>query len=54
MYYAVANGQHPGIYDSWPEASEQVSGYPGAVFKGFKTRGEAESYLQEHIAQTEV
>jgi len=54
MYYAVANGQHPGIYDSWSEASEQVSGYPGAVFKGFKTREEAETYLQEHIAHTEV
>jgi ATP-dependent DNA helicase PIF1 len=54
MYYAVANGQHPGIYDSWPEASEQVSGYPGAVFKGFKTREEAESYLHEHVSKTEV
>lgn len=44
-YYAVANGQTPGIYEDWPAASEQVTGYPGAVFQRFRTREEAEAYL---------
>ena len=44
-YYAVVNGQTPGIYEDWPSASEQVTGYPGAVFQRFRTREEAEAYL---------
>ena len=47
-YYAVAVGQTPGIYEDWPSASEQVTGYPGAVFQRFRTRDEAEGYLAKH------
>ena len=45
-YYSVARGRVPGIYMSWPEAQKQVSGYKGAVYKGFATRSEAEAYIQ--------
>ena len=44
-YYAVKEGREPGIYDSWDECKLQTEGYSGAVFKSFKTREEAESFL---------
>ncbi|MBU0480748.1 MAG: ribonuclease HI [Proteobacteria bacterium] len=45
-FYAIAVGAKPGIYDNWPDAHAQVRGFPGAKFKGFPTRGEAESWLK--------
>jgi len=46
-YYAIASGHKPGIYDNWPAAQAQVNGYPGAEFKGFPTRKEAEEWLKK-------
>jgi ribonuclease HI len=46
-YYAIAVGRQPGIYDNWPEAQEQVKGYPGAVYKGFPTREEAAAWIKD-------
>ena len=45
-YYAVRNGRVPGIYETWPECEAQVKGYPGAVYKSFKLRAEAEAFLE--------
>jgi ribonuclease HI len=44
-FYAIAVGRKPGIYGNWPAAQAQVKGYPGAKFKGFPTRAEAEQWL---------
>ena len=44
-YYAVAVGREPGIYTEWPLAKEQVDGFPGAMYKGFRDRAEAEVWL---------
>ena len=44
-YYAVKVGKVPGIYKTWPECQSNVSGYPGAVFKGFETLSEAEAFM---------
>lgn len=44
-FYAVAKGRKPGIYENWPDAQAQVSGFQGAVYKGFKTRSEAEGWM---------
>lgn len=41
-YYVVWAGRTPGIYDNWPEAQRQVKGHPGARFKGFPSKAEAE------------
>ncbi len=50
--YAVKKGRSRGIFYSWEECKCSVDGYPGAVYKGFSTLAEAESYLgMEHGAQ---
>ncbi|PSL43577.1 ribonuclease HI [Salsuginibacillus halophilus] len=42
-YYVVWKGRKPGIYTSWPACEEQVKGYPGAQFKSFQSKAEAEA-----------
>nr|XP_019012066.1 uncharacterized protein I206_02904 [Kwoniella pini CBS 10737]OCF50847.1 hypothetical protein I206_02904 [Kwoniella pini CBS 10737] len=44
-FYAVADGRKPGVYNTWAEAEEQVKGYPGAKFKKFPTKIQAEEYV---------
>ncbi len=44
--YAVAKGRKPGIYYNWPDAKSQVEGFNGAVYKGFTSIEEAESWLK--------
>lgn len=46
-FYAVRVGSTPGIYLSWAECEAVTKGYPGAVFKSFKTRAEAEDFMNE-------
>lgn len=50
-FYAIAKGRKPGIYDNWPQAEAQVKGFPGAVFKGFASRREAEAFLKRPAYQ---
>lgn len=40
-YYVVWEGRAPGVYDSWEECEAQVSGFPGAKFKGFGSKDDA-------------
>ncbi len=42
-YYVVWEGNKPGIYDSWTDCQLQIKGYPGAKYKAFKSREEAEA-----------
>ena len=47
-FYAVRKGHAPGIYTQWfgpAGAQVQVEGFPGAVYRGFATRAEAEAFL---------
>ncbi|MCD8391490.1 MAG: ribonuclease H family protein [Firmicutes bacterium] len=44
-YYAVRNGFHIGIYESWDDCKREVSGFSGAEYKSFKTRAEAVEYI---------
>ena len=44
-FYAVKSGYTPGVYDTWEECKKQVSGYPGAIYKGFSTLEEAMEYI---------
>ena len=44
-YYAVKKGKKTGIFGSWEECQNCVNGYSGAIYKSFKTRQEALSFL---------
>lgn len=44
-FYAVKVGKTPGIYETWAECQPLVNGYPGAVYKSFTTRMEAEAFI---------
>lgn len=44
-YYAVKKGRKPGIYKTWAQCSAQTAGFSGAVFKGFETLNQAETYM---------
>lgn len=37
-YYVVWDGRETGVYNSWESCKEQVSGYPGAVYKSFASK----------------
>ena len=43
--YAVRVGRNTGIFDTWDECRRQVTGFPGAEYKGFATVEEAEAYI---------
>lgn len=45
-YYAVKIGKTPGVYLNWDDCRKMVDGYPGAVYKSFKTITEAEAFLK--------
>ena len=46
-FYGVARGFKPGVYESWEEASAYVKNYSGHRVKKFKSRSEAEQFVQE-------
>ena len=48
-YYAVKKGKVPGIYLNWNDCKAMVDGYPGAVYKSFKTIEEAEKYRNFYL-----
>jgi ribonuclease HI len=41
-FYVVWQGRRTGIFNSWEECSAQVTGFPGAKYKAFASRLEAE------------
>ena len=43
--YAVKKGKKTGLFQTWDECKASVNGYPGAQFKSFATKEEAEAYL---------
>ena len=45
MFYAVAQGRTPGLYQTWEETKAQVCGYQGALYKKFNTIEEANVFL---------
>lgn len=53
-HYVVKVGKNPGIYKTWAQCQEQVSGFPGAIFKGFETLEEAMEYQNEEVSQKQI
>lgn len=48
VFYAVANGKSIGIFSNWNDCNDSVKGYKNALFKKFKTKEEADHFLQLH------
>jgi ribonuclease HI len=46
-FYAVKSGRTPGIYNDWPSAQEQITGWTKPRHKCFATRVEAQRFLNE-------
>jgi ribonuclease HI len=44
-WYAVAHGRQTGIFETWSEAEANVKAFPGARFKSFSSRRDAEEWL---------
>ena len=44
-FYAVKIGKTPGIYYNWDDCKANVNGYPGAIYKSFKTIQEANEFM---------
>ncbi|XP_068208907.1 ribonuclease H1-like isoform X1 [Palaemon carinicauda] len=53
-FYAVARGNTPGVYATWPECQDQIAGFKGARYKKFSTMTEAKEFVQEHAANCPV
>ncbi len=52
-YYVVWEGVEPGIYEDWNSAKLQIHGFPGARYKSFTSREEAEfAYNDEYGYKT--
>lgn len=45
-YYAVKQGYHTGIFNNWDRAKREVEGFSKPVFKKFKTKEEAEYFME--------
>lgn len=52
-FYAVRKGRKTGIFLTWDECKSQVQGYSAAEYKSFKTREEAESYMNIEMVNEE-
>jgi ribonuclease HI len=49
-YYAVAKGKKKGIYTNWNDCKIQVNGFNNAIYKKFKTREEAETFINSKLS----
>lgn len=47
-YYVVWEGHAPGIYESWEECKQQISGYPGAKYKSFPSKDAATKAFRDN------
>jgi ribonuclease HI len=50
-YYVVWKGRRTGIFSKWSDCEAQVKGYPGAEYKAFASRQEAEHALAGEYAE---
>ena len=53
-YYAVKVGRTTGIFETWDQCKASVNGYPGALYKSFKTKTEAYNYMGWNGEQMDI
>lgn len=47
-FYTVWEGRRPGVYNTWDECKRQVEGFPGAKYRSFTSRRDAEAAFADH------
>lgn len=53
-YYVVWEGRHPGVYDNWEDALDQVKDFPGAKYKSYTTSEAAAEAFRRHTHVKDV
>ena len=53
-WYVVYVGKVPGVYTEWSECHDQVNGFKGNNFKGFKSKEEAEASYSKFVLAAET
>lgn len=53
-FYAVRNGRKTGIFLSWDDCKKQIDGFSGASYKSFKTRDEAEAFINRKEIKPDI
>ena len=51
-FYAVATGRQKGVFETWDACLASVDRWPGAKYKSFPTRAEAESFVRHPVYKT--
>ena len=50
-YYAVISGHQPGVYTDWSTTEQMIHNYPGAFFRSFSSRKEADLFINKSLNQ---
>jgi ribonuclease HI len=45
----VYQGRVPGVHDEWDECQNQVNGFKGNNYKGYKSKAKAKSRYMKHL-----
>lgn len=53
-YYAVRRGSSTGVFEDWDSCKACVIGFPGAEYKSFTTREQAEQYVAGVAESVEI
>lgn len=53
-FYAVRRGRTIGIFESWDACRAQVHHFPGAEYKAFPTREEAEAFFLSRLSREPI
>lgn len=46
--YVVFKGRKPGVYDTWAECNDQISGFPGNLYQRFDDEDKAKLALAKY------
>lgn len=49
-FYAVKVGRKTGIFSKWEDCRKQIIAYPGAIYRGFPTKEEAEKFMKQELS----
>lgn len=53
-YYAVIIGKTPGIYTDWNTTESMIKNYPGAMYRSFLSKAEAETFYNQSTKKETV